>query len=66
MTSPCPHAHRVEGVCAACGDCTHEVVLNGACLACGTTELDPIAMSPRPPALVPASALRRRDRGSGR
>ena len=45
--TPCPHTERREGVCVSCGDCLHEVVLNGACFLCGTTELDPIAMSPK-------------------
>lgn len=54
----CSHPDRVEGVCAACGHCEHEVILNGACLACGTTELDPIALSPKkPPALIAPDAL---------
>ncbi|HUJ58792.1 MAG TPA: hypothetical protein VLX92_09875 [Kofleriaceae bacterium] len=56
----CPHAERREGVCVACGHCLHEVILNGACFLCGTTEIDPIAISPRPPALVPAGQLTRK------
>jgi hypothetical protein len=56
--SDCPHTERHEGVCAACGDCLHEVILNGACFLCGTTDLDPIALSPKkPPTLIPASRL---------
>ncbi|MBK9033182.1 MAG: hypothetical protein IPL61_18240 [Myxococcales bacterium] len=56
----CPHVDRDDdGRCRACGDCAHEVILNGACLACGSTDLDPVARSPRPE-LVPASALVRR------
>jgi hypothetical protein len=55
----CPHHERREGVCLACGHCTHDIVLNGACLACGTTELDPVARSPRPE-LVSIDRLRRR------
>lgn len=58
----CLHPLKHEGLCPDCGACDHEVILNGACLACGTTELDPIAMSPKPiePALVPLDRLRRR------
>jgi hypothetical protein len=57
----CPHAERAEGVCVRCGHCEHEVVLNAACLYCGTTELDPVAMSPKKPsAVIPASALVRK------
>jgi hypothetical protein len=56
--SECAHATRVEGVCTACGDCAHEVILNGACLACGTTDLDPIALSPKK--LIPADRLTRK------
>lgn len=41
------------------GDCTHDVVLNGACFYCGTTDLDPIAMSPKPP-VIPAESLVRK------
>ena len=38
--------------------CTHEVVLNGACLRCGTSDLDAIAMSPKPAAdIIPISRL---------
>jgi hypothetical protein len=56
--SDCPHTERREGVCTACGDCLHEVILNGACFLCGTTELDPIAMSPKQAAaLIPPSRL---------
>ncbi len=57
----CKHETRVEGVCTACGDCLHEVILNGACFLCGTTELDPIAMSPKkPPQLIPVGSLARK------
>jgi hypothetical protein len=57
----CAHTERREGVCTVCGDCLHEVILNGACFLCGTTELDPIALSPKkPPALVPADQLVRK------
>ena len=45
--SDCPHTERREGVCVACGHCLHEVILNGACYLCGTTDLDPIALSPK-------------------
>ena len=55
----CPHAARIEGICTACGHCLHEVVLNGACVYCDTTELDPVAMSPKPPTLIPVDRLRR-------
>jgi hypothetical protein len=55
----CAHRERREGVCVACGDCVHEIVLNGACLACGSTELDPVARSPRPE-LIPPGRLTRR------
>ena len=41
------------------GDCAHDVVLNGACFYCGTTELDPIAMSPKP-LVIPAESLVRK------
>jgi hypothetical protein len=58
---PCPHTERSEGVCVACGDCLHEVILNGACFHCGTTDLDPIALSPKkPPALVAPERLARK------
>ena len=59
MTTECPHTERRDGVCVACGDCAHDVILNGACLACGTTELDPIAQSPRPE-LIPPGRLTKR------
>ena len=61
MSEPCPHEVRQEGVCTVCGDCAHEVILNGACFSCGTTDLDPIALSPKkPPALIPPSSLARK------
>jgi hypothetical protein len=61
VPDPCPHENRHEGVCTACGDCAHEVILNGACFLCGTTDLDPIALSPKkPPALIPAEGLARK------
>lgn len=56
----CPHVARIDGVCERCGHCLHDVVLNAACLACGTTDLDPIAMSPKPPELIPADLLVRK------
>jgi len=58
----CTHAERVEGRCVACGDCLHEVVLNAACFICGTTELDPVAMSPKKPAqgVIPKDRLVRK------
>ena len=52
MTPPCPHAHRTHGVCDACGHCEHDVILNGACFYCGTTDLDPVALSPKKPATL--------------
>ena len=45
----CPHVERDEGVCIACGHCAHDVILNGACFLCGSTDLDPIALSPKKP-----------------
>ena len=56
----CPHTERYEGVCIACGHCEHAVILNGACFLCGTTDLDPIAMSPKKPAMIPPSSLVRK------
>ena len=55
----CAHVERVEGVCTRCGHCMHEVILNGACLYCGTTDLDPIAMSPKKD-FVSVDALKRK------
>ena len=43
-------------------ECPHEVILNGACLACGSTDLDPIAMSPKPAEVIAAERLVRRRR----
>ncbi len=57
--SDCLHRARHEGVCLACGHCEHDVLLNGACLACGSTDIDPVARSPRPE-LIPADRLKRR------
>jgi hypothetical protein len=56
----CPHTQRHVGVCTGCGHCLHEVSLNGACFWCGTTDLDPIALSPKQPSLVPADQLVRK------
>lgn len=48
-------------MCEACGHCAHEVILNKACFYCGTTDLDPVALSPRPPpAVIDPSRLVRR------
>jgi hypothetical protein len=60
----CAHAERIDGVCVACGHCQHEIILNGACYFCGSTDLDPVAASPKPAAaFVPADRLvRKRDR----
>jgi len=58
----CAHAERIEGVCTACGHCVHEIVLNGACFLCGTTELDPVAMSPKKPELIAPDQLARKKR----
>lgn len=56
----CSHAERAEGVCVACGHCEHALILNGACYFCGTTDLDPIALSPKKsPELIAADRLRR-------
>ena len=54
----CLHAVRESGVCVRCGHCVHELVLNGACYFCGTTDLDPIALSPKQ--LIPAEQLLRK------
>ncbi len=56
----CPHKERHEGVCTVCGDCAHEIILNGACLACGTTDLDPVALSPKKAGLIPPDQLLRK------
>lgn len=68
MTEPAPGhgdpscAHRVRdaGVCVDCGHCDHELILNRACYFCGTTDLDPIAQSPRRPSLIGPDQLVRR------
>ena len=46
--------HLVATVEAAC---VHEVILNGMCTVCGTTDIDPVAQSPKPNTVVPISAL---------
>ena len=46
-------------MCTACGHCEHDLILNGACFYCGTTDLDAIAISPKPPALIAAERLKR-------
>lgn len=56
----CPHDARHEGVCTRCGHCEHDVILNGACFLCGTTDLDPIALSPKKLDVIPASLLVRK------
>ena len=61
----CEHAVREAGVCVRCGHCDHELILNGACYFCGTTELDPIALSPKKPSpessiIPPAQLVRKR------
>jgi len=56
----CAHAVRELGVCARCGHCDHELILNGACYFCGTTALDPIALSPKKPSVIPADRLVRK------
>lgn len=60
MTGACEHRERKDGVCVACGDCEHDLILNGACYYCGTTDLDPIALSPKKPTVIPASQLVRK------
>ena len=56
----CAHLERREGVCVAYGHCLHEVILNGACFLCGSTDLDPIALSPKPAHLIAADQLVRK------
>ncbi|MBX3155633.1 MAG: hypothetical protein KF773_06520 [Deltaproteobacteria bacterium] len=57
----CAHREREDGVCTRCGHCEHELILNRACYFCGTTELDPVALSPKKPApVIPAQALVRK------
>lgn len=62
----CEHPERVDGICTACGHCLHELILNRACYYCGSTDLDPVALSPKPAEqIVPASRLVRRPPRSG-
>lgn len=58
----CPHVARTGGVCDRCGHCEHDVILNGACFYCGTTELDPIALSPKktPDVIAPDRLVRKK------
>ena len=56
----CPHVERDDGVCVRCGHCAHELILNGACYFCGTTELDPIALSPKPSVIPPGHLVRKK------
>jgi len=58
----CPHSVREAGICVRCGHCDHELIVNGACFFCGTTDLDPIALSPKKPSVIPAEHLVRRKR----
>ena len=58
----CPHSVRETGVCVRCGHCEHDLILNGACYFCGTTDLDPIAMSPKQPAVIAPDRLVRKHR----
>jgi hypothetical protein len=64
VTAPCTHPERADGVCTRCGDCLHELILNGACYYCGSTELDGVALSPKPAdQIVPVARLVRRKPG---
>ena len=56
----CAHVERVEGVCTLCGQCAHDVILNGACFLCGTTDIDPIAQSPKQLLIDPAQLIRKK------
>jgi hypothetical protein len=56
----CPHETRDAGVCVRCGHCAHEVILNGACYFCRTTDLDPVALSPKRPTVIPPDHLVRK------
>ena len=58
----CPHSERDVGVCVRCGHCTHELILNGACYFCGTTDIDPVAVSPKKPAVIAPDQLLRKKR----
>lgn len=67
MTEPCAHERYRDGRCTVCGHaCEHELILNGACYYCGTTELDPVALSPKPREqivqIIPAERLLPRKR----
>ena len=56
--APCEHPERVDGICTVCGHCTHEIILNHACYYCGSSDIDGIAVSPKPAeAIVPVSRL---------
>lgn len=50
-------ADELDELAPAPAACGHDVVLNGACFYCGTTDLDPIALSPKPAALIPSDRL---------
>ena len=57
----CSHVERDDaGVCMRCGHCGHDVILNGACFICGSTEIDPIALSPKKPQLISPEKLARK------
>jgi len=57
----CSHPERDDRrICLRCGHCPHDVILNGACLYCGATDIDPVAISPKPASLIPASRLARK------
>jgi hypothetical protein len=58
----CAHTVRENGICARCGHCAHELILNGACYFCGSTELDPVALSPKKSAVIAPDQLMRRNR----
>lgn len=54
----CRHLQRIDSVCTECGHCEHDVILNGACLYCGSTDLDGLALSPKPAdQLIPSARL---------
>lgn len=62
---PCLHPEREDGVCTTCGHCLHEIILNGACYFCGSTDIDAVAVSPKPVnSFVPAHRLVRKRPGS--
>ena len=66
MTEPCPHPSYHDGRCTVCGQaCEHDIILNGACYHCGSTELDGVALSPKPrDQLIPSAHLLRTRRES--